>query len=125
MGGTATELLEAVALETAHTEQGRHTQHKAPSQGLLAFPQPPPGTPLCQPGVLPIGTSVQAGLVASAGGVMRGAKMPHTVLAGDRGATAGASPLDLAQLKVHLLVSKTRTHFVLYSKILENVLKYF
>lgn len=39
--------------------------------------------------------------------------LPHTILAGDRGATAGANPLDLAQLKVCLLISKTRTHFVL------------
>ena len=111
--GTVTKLLQEVALGTAHTEQGGHAQHKAPSQGLLAFPQPPPGSSLCQPGVLPIGTSVQARLVALSGRCEeRGALMlPHTILAGDRGATAGANPLDLAQLKVRLLVSKNENTF--------------
>lgn len=51
----------------------------------------------------------------------------HTIVAGDRGATAGANPLDLAQLKVRLLVSKNANHILIFilRSILENVLKYF
>lgn len=81
--------------------KGGHTQHHLHGQGLLAFPQPLPGTPLSQPWA----PSHWCSSLSLFGGP------------GCCHAPNSANPLDLAWLKIYLLVSITKTYSVLDFKI--------